>query len=162
MLVVDDFGVEYVGEEHALHLASILKRYHKISEDWSGKRISGIDLEWSYAKAHKDRTCRLSMKCYIVDLLLGLGHAKPVKPQLYPHKSKDIKYGSSIQLSPEEDTSSQLDKSGVTRVQMVVGALLWIGRAVNNKLLVALSAIGSQQAAETEDIMTDVHHLLDY
>ena len=33
VLVVDDFGVEYVGEEHALHLVSILKRYHEISED---------------------------------------------------------------------------------------------------------------------------------
>ena len=45
---------------------------------------------------------------------------------------------------------------------MIVGALLWIGRAVNNKLLVALSAIGSQQAAATEDTMAAVNQLLDY
>ena len=41
VLVVGDFGVEYVGEEHALHLASILKRYHKTSEDWVGKKNCG-------------------------------------------------------------------------------------------------------------------------
>ena len=31
ILVVVDFGVEYIGEEHAFHLVSILKRYHEIS-----------------------------------------------------------------------------------------------------------------------------------
>ena len=81
------------------------------------------------------------MKSYIADLFLGLGHTKPAKPKYSPHNSKDIKYGSSVQISSEEDTSSQLDKYGLTRVQMVVGTLLWIGRAVNNKLLVTLSAI---------------------
>ena len=42
-----------------------------------------------------------------------------------------------------------LDKAGIRRVQMILGALLWIGRAVNNKLLVALSTIGSQQTTDT-------------
>ena len=45
---------------------------------------------------------------------------------------------------------------------MIVGALLWIGQAVNNKLLMVLSAIGSQQVAATEDTMTAVNQLLDY
>ena len=102
--------MEYVGEEHALDLASILKRYHKISDDWVGKRCAGIDLEWDYAKAHKDRTCHLLMKAYIADLRLRLVLTTPAKPQLSPHKSKDIKYGPSVQLSPEDDRSSQLDK----------------------------------------------------
>ena len=35
-LVVDDFGVKYVGKEHALHLINILKQHYEISEDWSG------------------------------------------------------------------------------------------------------------------------------
>ena len=59
-------------------------------------------------------------------------------------------------------TVSELKKDGITRVQMIMGALLWIGRAVNNKLLVALSAIGSQQSAATEVTMTAVDQLLDY
>ena len=37
VLIVDDFGVEYVGEEHAVYLATIFKLYYKISEDWVGK-----------------------------------------------------------------------------------------------------------------------------
>ena len=49
------------------------------------------------------------------------------------------------------DTSSPLKDKVIKRVQGIVGALLYVGRAVNNKLLVALSAIGAQQAAATEE-----------
>ena len=48
-----------MGEEHIMHLKSILKRYHDISQDWKGKTFSGIDLEWNYAKVNKDRMCGL-------------------------------------------------------------------------------------------------------
>ena len=37
-----------------------------------------------------------------------------------------------------------------------------MGREVNNKLLVALSAISAQQAAETEDATAAIEKLLDY
>ena len=37
-----------------------------------------------------------------------------------------------------------------------------MGRAVNNKLLVALSAIGSQQAAATDNTAAAIEQLLDY
>ena len=43
-----------------------------------------------------------------------------------------------------------------------MGALLYVGRAVNNKLLVALGAIGAQQAAATEDTAEAIEQLLDY
>ena len=49
-LVVDDFRVEYMGEKHADHLATILKKYHNITEDWEGKKYSGIDLKRDYDK----------------------------------------------------------------------------------------------------------------
>ena len=31
LLIVDDFGVKYVGEEHANHLLSVLRKYHVCS-----------------------------------------------------------------------------------------------------------------------------------
>ena len=37
-LVVDDFGVKYVGEEHAHHLCQVLRKHYDISEDWEGKK----------------------------------------------------------------------------------------------------------------------------
>ena len=36
-LVVDDFGVNYVGKEHADHLVGLLKENYEISKDWGGK-----------------------------------------------------------------------------------------------------------------------------
>ena len=46
-------------------------------------------------------------------------------------------------MAPEEDKSSPLNAEGVRRVQKIVRALLYYARAVDNKLLVALSAISS-------------------
>ena len=48
--IVDDFGVEYVGKQHADHLATILKKYQNITEDCEGKKYAGIDLNWDYDK----------------------------------------------------------------------------------------------------------------
>ena len=55
-----------------------------------------------------------------------------------------------------------LDKVGIRRVQIIVGALIWIGRAVNNKLLVDLSTIGYKQSTATEDTNKSIHQPLEY
>jgi len=48
-LVVDDFGVKYVGKEHADHLISCLKEEtYKLTEDWTGNLYCGISLRWDY------------------------------------------------------------------------------------------------------------------
>ena len=126
------------------------------------KKIAGIDLQCHYPVRHRDRTCRLSLKHYIAYLLLKLGQPMPKKPQLSPHKCKTVNYGSRIQIAPEADDSKPLDDKGIRRVDQVVGALLWVGRSVNNKLVVALSAIGSQQASDTEETNKAITQLLDY
>ena len=79
VLIVDDFDVEYVRKKDADHLAKTLKKYHTISQDWEGKKFSNIDLTWTYAPNHADRTCRLSMKNYITNLLVALNHPAPKK-----------------------------------------------------------------------------------
>ena len=43
-----------------------------------------------------------------------------------------------------------------------MGALLYVGRAVNDKFLVALSVIGAQQKSATEDTAAAIEQLLDY
>ena len=84
------------------------------------------------------------MTNYIKRLLVKLTYSMPRKPQISPHKCHEVKYGRNTQVAPEEDTSKPINDTGIRRVHTIVGALLWIGRAVNNKLLVALSGIGSQ------------------
>ena len=75
---MDDFGVEYLGKQHAEHLATIQKKYHNITEDWEGKKYAGINLKWDYEK----RTCRATMDGYILNLRNKILHIQPKKPQL--------------------------------------------------------------------------------
>jgi hypothetical protein len=37
-LVVDNFGVKYVGKEHARHLKKVLKMHYKLTCNWIGTR----------------------------------------------------------------------------------------------------------------------------
>ena len=79
-----------------------------------------------------------------------------------PHRHREIVYGDKEQLTQEEDTSPALDAAGIKRVQAIVGALLYYARAVDNKLLVALSTTGGQQEAATEKTNEAINQLLDY
>ena len=64
-------------------------------------------------------------------------------------------------MQPTE-TGLLLNEKRIKRIQGIVGALLYVGRAVNNKLLVELSAIGAQQEAATEDTAAAIEQLIDY
>jgi hypothetical protein len=57
LLVVDGFGVKYVGREHAEHLMACIKKNYEISSDWKGTAYCGLTLEWDY----KNKTVDLSM-----------------------------------------------------------------------------------------------------
>ena len=105
---------------------------------------------------------RLSMDGYIVNLLLKYGHKAPAKPQLSPHRQREINYGSKEHFVAEEDTSPKLNNDSIKRVQAIVGALLYYDRAVHNRLLVGLSAIGTQQAAATEQTAAAIDQILYY
>ena len=76
-------------------------------------KFAGIDLEWNYAATHKDRTCRLSIKNYIQDLLIRVGHPMPSKKQLSPHKHRGIVYGAKEQYAHVKSSSPSLDEKGV-------------------------------------------------
>ena len=67
---MDNFGIKYVGKEHALHLLKTLEVDYKITTDWEGTKISGIDLAWDYHSGHANWTCCISMKGYIAKVLL--------------------------------------------------------------------------------------------
>ena len=61
-LIVDFFGIEYVGEQHIHHLRNVLKQHYEITEDWTGTKFGGINIKWNYAPKHAKRTCQLCIK----------------------------------------------------------------------------------------------------
>ena len=89
------------------------------------------------------------MDGYILDIRNKFQHMQPKKPQYSPHKHHPINYGATQQLVQPTDTIPQINEKGIKRIKVIVGALIYLVRAVNNKLLVALGEIGSQQAAAT-------------
>ena len=70
--------------------------------------------------------------------------------------------GTKQQFTHSPDASPPLNDTGVKRVQAIINALLYYGRAVDNKLLVALSDLASTQAAATKLTNTNLSQLLDY
>jgi hypothetical protein len=130
-LIVDDFGVEYVGIEHFNYLLNILKKYRGVQFNMAGDKFASITIKW-------------------------------VKPRLSPHTCLPITYGTKTQLTPETDTLELLSEDCKRCIQEIVQFLLYYACAVDNKLLVALSAIAARQATAAIATEQAIHFLLDY
>ena len=156
-LIVDDFGVKYVGKEHVQHLIDTLKQYYVVAEDWKGEKYSGITLDWDYNK----REVHLSMPGYCREALVRFNHTLR-KLNHQPHKHTLPTYGATIQYAKPEDSSPLVGEEEKKFIQQVTGTFLYYARAVDPTMLVALSAIAADQAAPTETTLEKAKYFLDY
>eukprot|EP00957_Ditylum_brightwellii_P165326 12587970-Ditylum_brightwellii.AAC.1 len=92
-LVVDDFGIKFVGDEHIHHLIKVLKQYYTIEIDWTRSRYCGISLGWDYSK----RILDINMHEYIAEQIIKCAHLKPKKPQHSPFKAPLPTFGKDSQ-----------------------------------------------------------------
>jgi hypothetical protein len=157
-LVVDDFGVKCMGQEHAQHLIAELETDYTVSKYWTGGLYCGITLKWDYANKHVD----LSISGYIKDALHKFQHTMPKRPQYAPHNWTFPAYGQRIQYAPLLDANPPSTPHEITRAQAIVGTLLYNARAVDPTLLVPLSALASQLSTATATTINAVSHLLDH
>jgi hypothetical protein len=102
------------------------------------------------------------MTGYIDNLLLKFKHPHPCKPRLSRYTCLPISYSTKTQFSPDDDISALLDDARKHRIQEIIRSLLYYACAVDNKLLVALSAIAAKQSKATVATEQAVHLLLDY
>ena len=102
------------------------------------------------------------MENYIAKLLLQYCHKDPAKPQLLTHRFRDIIYGTKEELAPKYDVMPNLTLDDIRPVQAIVLALLYYSRSVDIKLLIGLSAIGTQQVADMEKKSAAIDQFLDY
>jgi hypothetical protein len=100
-LIVNNFGVKYVGEEHAQHLLETVQKYYKCSCDWAGERYCGLTIKCDYP----GRKVHLSMPGYIPKALLCFKHPIPTTPQDQPYPNVKPNYGAKTQHMAAEDTS---------------------------------------------------------
>jgi hypothetical protein len=157
-LVVDDFGIKYVGKQHAQHLFTSLRENYKITEDWTGELYLGITLNWDYKK----RTVDLSMPNYVSETLHKFQHPAPYRPEHAPHDWTKPAYGQQQQFVTPHDDSDPLDQDGINRVQQVVETFLYYARAIDSTAMVAINSISGEQAKATKNTAKKVTRLLNY
>jgi hypothetical protein len=157
-LVVDDFGIKYVGKQHAQHLISVLKEHYEIEEDWSGSKYIGLTIDWDYGR----HQLHISMPKYVSKAMKRFNHSPPQTAQSSPYPHTRPNYGAKVQYSPNADTSPLLDKQDAKFIQGVTGTFLYYARAVDPTLLTSLSAIAATQSKPTENTMKNVRQFLDY
>jgi hypothetical protein len=157
-LVVDDFGIKYVGEEHFEHLINALKEHYDVTVEKEGKLYCGITLNWDYNK----RTLDISMPGYVQKQLIKYNHPGPKSPQHCPWSPQPIQYGSKTQDPIPPDESPALDNKGIKFIQQVVGSFLYYCRATDTTIPAALSELSQQQTKATENTLKRCQQFLDY
>jgi hypothetical protein len=158
-LWVDYFGIKYIGDEHLKHLfAALWTKTYKIVEDWKGDLYCGISLAWNYNNGYVN----IAMPAYVAKQLLWYEHPHPTKLQHCLYNPNPIKYGQDNQATDPIGTSPKLDEANKKHIQQIVGSFLYCAHAVNPTILMALSAIASQQALPTDYMRNRVNQFLNY
>ena len=147
-LVIDDFGVGYEDNEHALHLLQTLCQYYEaVSVDWTGTLYCGITLKWDY----RQWTCKLSMPGYVQQIVTKFqyGMTSTNKSTDAPHPYKaNKKHG--LPMTNPTDNSAKLSPQEIKHLQQIVGTFLFYSRAVDPTMLMALSIIATEQTQGTQ------------
>ena len=78
--VVDNFGVQYVGEDNKHHLIDSLKEDFAISEDWTWGLYYEINLKWDY----NNLTLDISMREYIRKICKSTSICNPTNLNMPP------------------------------------------------------------------------------
>jgi hypothetical protein len=112
-LVVDNFGVKYVGHEHADHLIQCIKETYELIKDWTGDLYCGIKLGWDC----NARTLNILMPGYITKLLQKYKHCIPPKPQHCPYSPSPKQYGAKAQAPIPIDISPKLSPKEIKEIQ---------------------------------------------
>jgi hypothetical protein len=126
-LVVDNFGVKYVGDDHAHHLLDALRQLYTVTTDWGGNLFNGLTPLWNYDAVYVD----VSMPYYIPTMLHRFQHAKPTKHQRAPHSWTTPNYGAKVQFATPADAFPLLPESKITAIQRRVSTILYYAVAVD-------------------------------
>jgi hypothetical protein len=125
-LVVDDFGVKYVGEENVNHLIWCIKQKYELTKDWMGNLYCGIKLNWDYDA----RTLNIFMPGN--HLLLKYKHCMPAKPQHCPSAPAPKQYRAKAQTPLPIDISPKLFPKEIKEIQQIIGSILYYACAFDH------------------------------
>jgi hypothetical protein len=136
-LVIDSFGIKYIGKDHVNHLIWCINQKYELIKDWKGNLYCGIKLNWDY----NARTLDISMSRFIKLLLLQYKHHMPSKPQNCPYAPTLKQYGAKAQVPLPVNISPKLSPDEIEEIQCIIGSILYYAQAVDITVLMALSSI---------------------
>jgi hypothetical protein len=89
------------------------------------------------------------MPQYIAKTLNKFQHETSQRAQHAPHAWTAPNYGAKTQVTEPQDTSAPLDAGRITRIQEIIGTLLYYAQAIDSTMLVAFGTLASQQSTGT-------------
>jgi len=102
------------------------------------------------------------MPSYVANALHKFQHNILSKTQHSSSKYIQPNYGAKIQVPIPKVTTIKLEKEAITKIQQVMGTLLFYGRAVDSTMLLALNNLAMEQSKGTEKTAAALMHLPNY
>jgi hypothetical protein len=156
-LIVDNFAVKYVGNQHADHLWEAILRSYELTTVWEGKVYSGMTLKWDY----KNRKCDISMPGYISNVLSKFQHDTPKHPQHTPFRHVMPVYSAKTQNATQDETPHLAAKQCLN-IQKVTVSIFYYARAVDPTVMMPLNDTATEKTKAPEKIQAETNQLLDY
>jgi hypothetical protein len=158
-LVVDDFAVKYKSKEDVHHLMAAVRKAYVLTEDWTGSRYLGMSISFKGTGASRHAT--LSMPGYVAAALkrFPTEMSRPVSsPATFTRQAR----GKVAAMAIIDNSPIITDSKTIKFIQEVIGVFLYYARAVDATMLTTLSKLASRQAHPTSDLVSSVHHFLQY
>ena len=95
-------------------------------------------------------------------LLQQFFHPTPKRPEHQPHQHAQPQYGTKVQFTEPEDKRPLLQPKDITKLQKIIGALLYYARAVDGTLMTTLNELASAQTNGTQATMRATGKLIYY
>ena len=163
-LVVDDFGIKAKSDMVDIeYLLSCLREKYTITVDYTGTTYLGLTLQWDYSPpAGTRRSVTISMDGYVAKALLRFDIDTPTRKVHSPGGWERPQYGAQSQLTNPPDTSPRLPPAEVTRMQQIIGVVMYYAVALDLTLLPRIGQLASLQSEATEFVRDGVLHLLQH
>ena len=157
--MVYDIGVKYDDKQDAKDLIKVLREHYKsVSIDWTGELFCSIKIDWDY----EIRTVYLIIPGYMAKLLQRFIHTTPKRPEHKPHQHVQPQYGTKAKFTEPEDKTPLLQPKDITKLQQIIGEMLYYARVVGGTLMITLNGLEYAQTNGTQENMYATEKLMDY
>ena len=129
--------------------------YEAVSVDWDGELLCGIKLELDY----QNRTVSLSIPGYITKLLQRFLHPISKKPEHQPNCRVQPQYGTKMQLTEPGDDTPLLQPDNITKLQQIIGAVLYYARDVDGNIMTTLNELAFAKSKGNQATMQATKNL---